>query len=237
MSTSALLLITTIACMFSAANAAWGRHSLNQDCQPSTAWQGKMSLNDCVDLCDNGGFTWTIHPPDNNCKCSKQCTQYTESYGWEIWVNSSTTYSYDDSTAFPVWIIGPIVGCCIIFCCIMCCVVMARSNGSAGTAHNAPPPVFNSGSQGGGIVSNPLMIGTAVVGSAAVTGILAHQMSNNSNNAHDGGGFSTNYPPPKAKKEGNKRSPKKNNGSGFTTNDLPPTYDAANSNAAWGLDP
>jgi len=95
--------------MFSAANAAWGRHSLNQDCQPSTAWQGKMSLNDCVDLCDNGGFTWTIHPPDNNCKCSKQCTQYTESYGWEIWVNKKSTEPSSSPTIAPSpWYENPI---------------------------------------------------------------------------------------------------------------------------------
>jgi len=55
------------------------------------------------------------------------------------------------------------------------------------------------------------MVGTAIVGTAAATGILAHQMNNNSNNAHDGGGF--------------------------TSNDLPPpSYVSANSDAAWGLD-
>jgi len=75
-----------------------------------------------------------------------------------------------------------------------------KSNGSdgsstrGGSSHGVPAPVYNhnSGSQGGGIVSNPLMIGTAVVGSAAVGGILAHKMSNNSDNANDGGGFSAN---------------------------------------------
>jgi len=69
-----------------------------------------------------------------------------------------------------------------------------------------PPPVYNGGYSPG----NQVMVGTAVVGTAAATGLLAHQMNNNSNNAHDGGGF--------------------------TTNDLPPSYDSANSDAAWGLD-